>query len=415
MSIISGQQRTLLNLLALLRPHWRADRNLPARIQALLTRNRSFGSRDRRLYRELIYTTLRFLPWIEPLLAREADHAVRLIAWLGADAPATLHFRSTLVAGLPDCPASVADKVALLNGAVELRPRLPGTTFAVNADELLPLWFQQECPAAFEPLQMDALHTRAPLWLRVRPKAFEQVTSELDQLGWRWRVSPVLPSAIQVLDEADVTQSTAYTNGLIEVQDLGSQLLLESAGIAPGGRWLDACAGAGGKTLQLGQLLGPSAHVDAFDIRRSALAELATRAARANLRNVTILEKAPGGRYDGVLVDAPCSGSGTWRRAPHLKWTTTPQQVAEAARIQRDLLAASSERVSPGGRLVYATCSLNRSENEGVISEFLATHGAFVSEPPDHDFMGIARGGGLTFLPAQHNSDGFFVATLRRR
>src|ERR1051325_11268877 len=115
MSVLGNQRRTLLTLLGSLYDHWHLDRNLAARIQALLTRNRSFGSRDRRLYRELIYSTLRYLPWIEPVLGRDPEYAVRLIAWLAADAPATENFRRTLIADWPACPTSIAAKSALLN------------------------------------------------------------------------------------------------------------------------------------------------------------------------------------------------------------------------------------------------------------------------------------------------------------
>jgi 16S rRNA (cytosine967-C5)-methyltransferase len=114
------------------------------------------------------------------------------------------------------------------------------------------------------------------------------------------------------------------------------------------------------------------------------------------------------------LVDAPCSGSGTWRRAPHLKWSTTLTRLAEAASLQRELIAEFSQRVRVGGRLLYATCSLNRSENEAVVAEFLSRHGHFVSDPLPRDFGGIVRGGGLTLLPALHNTDGFFIAAFRR-
>src|SRR5690606_30520565 len=141
-----------------------------------------------------------------------------------------------------------------------------------------------------------------------------------------------LPTALEVLAEADLTQTDAYARGLIEIQDLGSQLILAHLPVPPVGRWLDACARAGGNTLQLARLLGDAGRVDAHDIRAAALDELGARAARARIANIRILSAPPSEHYDGVLVDAPCSGSGTWRRAPHLKWCTTPQTITDAAR-----------------------------------------------------------------------------------
>jgi 16S rRNA (cytosine967-C5)-methyltransferase len=399
MSVAGNQQRTLLLLLARLRPHWRSDFHLPARIQSLLAHHRAFGSRDRRLYRELIYTTLRHLPWIEPLLDREPDRAAQLAIWLAADHPATRALRAALPASWPAPPADLAARAAFL-----------GTDPAT----ILPAWFRTHSPELFQPAELDAQARRAPLWLRLQTDDPACVTAEFDQRGWYWRRSDVLPSALQLLDEADVTQTEAHARGLVEVQDLGSQLLLEAAGVAPGGRWLDACAGAGGKALQLSRLLGPSGHIDAHDIRPAALRELTARARRSRASNIAVLSGPPRGPYDGVLVDAPCSGSGTWRRAPHLKWVTVASDIANAALRQRALLAEFSSLVRPGGQLIYATCSLSRQENEEIVAAFLAAHADFSPAVPARDFGAVRRGGGLTFLPSRHDTDGFFVASLRR-
>ena len=199
------------------------------------------------------------------------------------------------------------------------------------------------------------------------------------------------------------------------MQDLGSQLLLETVGLEAGGRWLDACAGAGGKTLQLARLLGPDGNVEAHDIRPAALAELEKRAARAGLTNIRTTSVPHADDYDGVLVDAPCSGSGTWRRSPHLKWTTAPALVAERAALQATLLTRFAANVRPGGRLLYATCSLSPQENERVVATFLAAHAAFHPEPFARTFGFSLRDGTLTILPARHNTDGFYVASLRRK
>ncbi|HUR59924.1 MAG TPA: RsmB/NOP family class I SAM-dependent RNA methyltransferase [Opitutaceae bacterium] len=413
MSPAANQARVFLTLLAALRPHWRRDPALPTRIQTLLARHREFGSRDRRLYRELIYTTLRHLPWIERHLDTDADEAVRQVAWLAADTAATRAFRATLATG--EAPSG-------------------------EKSELLPPWFRGHCPEIFAGVELETQLRRAPLWLRLQTSDAAAVFAELDRRGWRWRHSAELPSAIEILDEADVTTTDAWQNGQFEVQDLGSQLILESIGIETGGHWLDACAGAGGKTLQLSRLLGHG-RVDAFDIRPAALTELERRAERAAgaLKagtggppvhgragraprqsaqdiggRVQVLRQPATDTYDGVLVDAPCSGSGTWRRAPHLKWTTTEAQIVEAARTQRHLLDRFSALVRPGGRLVYATCSLSPRENEDVVTAFLAARPHFRVEKLARTFRATPRGPGLLILPSQHDTDGFFLASLRR-
>ncbi|MES2695735.1 MAG: RsmB/NOP family class I SAM-dependent RNA methyltransferase [Verrucomicrobiota bacterium] len=390
MSFAANQARTFLRLVATLRARWHTDQALPAAIQKLLSSEKAFGSRDRRLYRELIYTTIRHLPWIEPLLDAQPEEALRRIAWLAADTPATHAFRAEFATGTPP----EGDKA-----------------------ELLPAWFRAHCPELFSPPELATQLRRAPLWLRLQTDRPEAVLAEFETRGWRTRPSPLLPAALEVLDEADVTQSEAWTRGAIEVQDLGSQLLLESIGIAPGGRWLDACAGAGGKSLQLGRLLGPKGTVEAYDIRPSALTELQHRAIRARIQNIRTLPPSTtiaAGAYDGILVDAPCSGSGTWRRSPHLKWATTPAVIAERAALQASLLAQFSAAVRPGGRLVYATCSLSSEENESVVAAFLKAHPDFAPASFARTFDAIPRDAGLLFLPSRHDTDGFYVASLLR-
>lgn len=393
-----GQPRLLRELLAQLQPHWRRDVALPLRIETLLRRDRRCGSRDRRLYRELVYTVLRYLPWIEPLLAEPPGRLEQTIAWLAADTPATRGFRTALSGDWPPCPTGVAAKAAWLKA---------------DPDILLPAWLRPECPGAFAPAQRDALLERAPLWLRLQGPDPAPALAEFAERGWTWRQSELLPGALALAPDADVTATKAYQEGRVEIQDLGSQLLLEAVGVEPAGRWFDACAGAGGKSLQLAALLGPAGRVDADDIRPAALGELTLRAGRAGLSG-RVAARPASGEYDGVLVDAPCSGSGTWRRAPHLKWVTTPAQVETCARRQQSLLHQKAALVRPGGRLVYATCSLAQSENEEVVRRFLADHPAFAAAPFAHPRGGEARGAGLLFWPADHDGDGFFVASLRR-
>ncbi len=399
MSVVSSQQQVFLRLLGKLRPRWHQELTLPAHIQRMLSGERSFGSRDRRLYRELIYTTLRYLPWIEPCLDADPARAIKLAAWLAAETRDTRAYRADTCGDWPGLP-SLATRAEFLK---------------VTATDLLPGWFRDHCAAIFTPRELEVQLARAPLWLRLQTEDPGAVSREFAGLDWRTQPAPALGSAWRVLDEADVTKTDAFAEGRIEVQDLGSQMVLEALRIAPGERWLDACAGAGGKTLQLSQKVGPDGSVEAHDTRPAALDELLERAERAGLENIHISAQPAAGRYAGVLVDAPCSGSGTWRRSPHLKWTTTAEIVAARAQLQRTLLDRFAACVQPGGRLVYATCSLSHVENEDVITAFLTAHRDFAVEPPAQTFGFEAGPAGLTILPARHDTDGFFVAALRRR
>ena len=357
----------------------------------MLSGDRRLGSRDRRLYRELIYTTLRYLPWVEPLLDSDPSGAARRIAWLASESPSVSPFRQEVAGDMPECPADAEAKARVLGA---------------DAGALSPEWLRDECPEALSPPLRDILLTRAPLWVRLQTDDPAAVTSEFDERGWLWRQSPKVPRAIELPIGADIAKTRAYESGKVEIQDIGSQLVLECAGVAPGGHWLDACAGSGGKTLQLSALLGPSGTVTARDIRRAALEELLARARRAGLgARVRIGGGAdPKEGYDGVLVDAPCSGSGTWRRAPHLRWVTGHASVRAASELQLRLLMENAPLVRPGGYLVYATCSLCKTENESVAERFMRGGAGFDVSLP-----------GRSLLPPEHDGDAFFVATFKRR
>ncbi|HEY3754964.1 MAG TPA: RsmB/NOP family class I SAM-dependent RNA methyltransferase [Opitutaceae bacterium] len=395
---MGNQRRVAAEFIAQLSPHVERDRALPARIERLLKGDRRLGSRDRRLYRELIYSHLRFRPWFPAgdLAARPME----ALAWLAAASPATRAFREgvlgTAAFRWPAVPATLVEKSPVVASA--LGRDLPS---------LLPEWAAAECPVAVEPAEYEALHRRAPLWLRVRdPDDVPTVIADLGRVGISTAASGPLPTALRVEGETDVTRTEPFASGRIEVQDLGSQLILATAAPSPGEVWLDACAGAGGKSLQLAGLLGAHGKVWAHDIRPEALAELDARARRAGLGGR--ISRTPRGNpaaqapYDGVLVDAPCSGSGTWRRAPHLKWSTSPAALEAAAALQADLLERFSPLVRPGGRLVYATCALSPRENEGQVAAFVAAQPAYRLE--------LQR----LFRPSEHDGDGFFVASLRR-
>ncbi len=390
MSRAGSQQRTLMGILGRLRPHWRSDPGLPMRIESMLGGDRRLGSRDRRLYRELVYAALRYLPWVAPLMDADPAEAARRAAWLAGDSPPVKSFRDEVAGAMPELPAGADEKARILSA---------------DAGLLSPAWLRGECPAAFSPPLREALLSRAPLWLRLQAEDPAPILAEFDSLGWPWRDGALCRGALQLPAGCAVEKTKAFQSGGVEVQDIGSQLILATAGAAPGGHWLDACAGAGGKTLQLASLIGPSGRVTARDTRRSALSELSARAARAGLGGrLRVGDPAdPAGGYDGVLVDAPCSGSGTWRRAPHLRWVTTPGGIAAAAALQLSLLRENAPRVGAGGLLVYATCSLCRSENESVAAAFLEGSTQFSQEIP-----------GRSLLPQEHDGDGFFVATFRR-
>lgn len=392
--------RVAQELVAQTLPGVATDSGFARRVGAALRRD-GWGGADRRLYRELLWTATRYWPWVERCAAAGGERLFAVAPlYLAAATPEALELRDAVRDELPEPADDLAGAAAALGAAA-------GVELDVNA--LLPAWFAEECPSATE-ADREVLMRRAPVWLRLQAGDAAAEDAALEALGaFEPSRSAALASAVR-LDApyvGDVTRTAAFKDGHVEVQDIGSQLLLEMAGVQEGSRWLDACAGAGGKALQLARLVGRYGTVDAADpVRPAALAELRKRARRAGLENVHTLKDGgattAGWDYDGVLVDAPCSGSGTWRRAPHLKWQTTPATLDEKAELQGNIIASQAPRVRPGGTLVYATCSLATRENDAVVGKFLERNPQF--EPV------VQR----TILPSEHDSDGFFVAALRR-
>lgn len=407
-SIAGSQIRTFLSLWAAVAPELATNRALPDKLDQLLTRNRAFGSRDRRLYRELTYTCLRYHAWLGTALAKGAPDAIRALAWLSADIPATCSMKRHACDDWPATPATIGEKRALL------RDRTIGLSLDAA---LLPSWLQAECPEAFCTPLIDTLHTRSPMWIRLQTDLHDGLFAEFQERGWSVIPSRLLSDAWRLVAvEKDVTASAGFRAGQFEIQDLGSQLLVAAPPLHRGEHWYDACAGAGGKTLALARRLGPDGRVTAWDTRASALAELRIRATRAGLKNIRIASPAAGEHFDGVFVDAPCSGSGTWRRAPHLKHSTHASTVAQAAHLQLQLLDTLAAHVRPGGVLVYATCSICRTENQGVRHAFLAGHPRF--EPGElvdtFGYRDNPTAGELILDPSVHDTDGFYLACFRR-
>jgi len=414
-NIAANQQRLFLNFLSELRPHLRRDSSLPRRIKEIFSRNRAIGSRDRKLYRELVYTALRFLPWVEPWLDQSPETAAKITAWLAPELKPTSAYRAAHCSDWPVVPDALAEKAAMLTRLIAATANLPTTApFQFEAEALLPDWFREHCPAAFTSPHLDSINRRANVWVRIQCNDRNLVLDEFRGQHWDFTSIPELPDALCLPPNAEVATSDAYRRGFVEIQDLGSQLVLACAPVASGERWFDACAGAGGKTLQLARLVGPTGQVEATDIRPEILDELDDRAKRARLTNVTIVHEATG-HYAGVLVDAPCSGSGTWRRQPHLKWYVQPATIAAFAITQQEILTANAPHVAAGGLLVYATCSLSHHENGDVVAAFLHTHPQFQAEAPAQSWGGEYDGLGTALLPGTRNTDGFYVALLRRK
>jgi len=298
----------------------------------------------------------------------------------------------------------------------------------------LPDWLYDVLATQFDTAELEqlavGLNQSAPLDLRVNVLKAERavVLARLNADGLAAEPCRYSPIGIRLSGKPSISRHPLFLDGSFEVQDEGSQLLGFVLQPKRGEMVADFCAGAGGKTLLLGALMRSQGRLYAFDVAEKRLAKLKPRLARSGLSNVhpvriesenDIKIKRLAGKLDRVLVDAPCSGLGTLRRNPDLKWRQTPESVAELTIKQTAILHAASALVKKGGRLVYATCSLLDAENETVVSQFLAKHPEFVAlsaeEVLNKQDIRIECGERLRLLPHRHGTDGFFAAVMERQ
>jgi 16S rRNA (cytosine967-C5)-methyltransferase len=325
---------------------------------------------------------------------------------------------------------------ALLPGEAEWladirRQPEPELTLAEQLD--FPDWLVERLAPRMSPEELlalaRALNTPAPLDLRVNTLKAERegVMQRLAADGIVATPCPYSPLGLRLKTKPYLQKHPAYLDGSIEVQDEGSQLLGFLLAPKRSEMVVDFCAGAGGKTLILGALMRSTGRLYAFDVSDKRLAKLKPRAARAGLSNVhpaclsgenDTRVKRLQGKVDRVLVDAPCSGLGTLRRNPDLKWRQSPQSVDELAVKQAAILAAAAKLLKPGGRLVYATCSILGEENEAIVDAFLASHADFhrlsAQEVLAAQGIVIDCGEDMRLSPQKHATDAFYAAVLER-
>jgi len=226
------------------------------------------------------------------------------------------------------------------------------------------------------------------------------IQQQLAQQGIETQVTPLSPIGLICTKRVDLNTNSLYKNGLIEVQDEGSQLVALATGIKANDTVLDYCAGAGGKSLCFAQMMQGHGKIVAHDISKRSLQELQKRARRAGASIETTLY--PKGEFSHVVVDAPCSGSGTWRRCPDAKLKLTQQQVKNLVKLQAEILDQAARFVAPNGKLHYMTCSLFEQENQLQMRSFLKTH------------MNFRLLHHQQWTPAVTHTDGFFLASFER-
>ncbi len=417
------------------------ERHKPARLalKAWGDASRYAGSKDR--------------AWVSGLVLDALRHR-RSLAWrVGTDshrsiALATLAYAwgwpleriAEAAVEAPHGPGALSDDE---RGALASPRPLDDAPAAVRGD--YPDWLDAPLARVFgeaRAAEAAALSARAPVDLRVNRLKTDvaRALKALAPLGVGpagWIAEALHLAAPDPAERAPAIESAPeFAKGWFEVQDLGSQIAAAAAGEVKGKQVLDFCAGGGGKTLALAAAMANSGQIHAYDVDARRLADTVRRSQRAGVRNLQIRSPLRGdaladltGRMDLVFVDAPCTGSGTWRRHPDAKWRLMPPQLERRQAEQDAVLAGASAYVKPGGRMVYVTCSLLMEENEDRLAAFLAAHPAFaaidalaaVTASGPVDAVGLealadrrTAHGGLRLTPKTTASDGFFIAVLER-
>jgi 16S rRNA (cytosine967-C5)-methyltransferase len=391
---------------------------------------RYIGSGDRRAVSERVWTILR---------------ARRRLGWWLGDAPKSARLlvaASLLLEGWSKSGVQQSFSGGQFAAAPLDRPELgilakiedhtidhPTMPDAVRLE--IPDWLLPRLAARFGsslPAEMAALSQPAALDMRVNllKGDRDQAKAALAAEGWEAELTKISPWGLRIDGRRPVTSGPAFQSGLIEIQDEGSQLVAAMVGAAPGMRVVDWCAGAGGKTLALAGVMENRGQIVACDVSAPRLDGAVRRLRRAGVHNVErhLVEagdkwlKRRAGTFDRVLIDAPCTGTGTWRRNPDARLRLKESDLGELLPKQASILDAAQTLVRKGGRLVYATCSLLEEENEAQVTSFLLRHADFavvplvrawpLDQPPPNS------GDFLSLTPASHGTDGFFTAVLER-
>ncbi len=408
----------------LLRALLRFDAPADGVVSAFFRRHRALGARERHTLAETAYTVLRQRLALQHLAQSGSGALERRLAILGWQGSAGF-----LRGALGPQEQAWLDRVAQVD-----RAALPA-----KLRHNLPDWIAAALREALGEAELDALARAlaepAPLDLRVNTlKARrDELRAELATAGIAAEPTPYSPWGLRIAGKPAVNRLASFERGAFEVQDEGSQLLALLLDARRGEMVVDFCAGAGGKTLALGAAMRNTGRLYAFDVSGHRLAALRPRLARSGLANVHPAQIAHerddrvrrlAGKVHRVLVDAPCSGLGTLRRNPDLKWRQSPAAVAELQARQQTILASAARLLKPGGRLVYATCSLLRAENEDVVAAFDEAHGREFLPLPAAEALAadqVERAGEmvdgpyLRLWPHRHATDGFFAAVWQRR
>ncbi|MDR3621128.1 MAG: hypothetical protein P4L85_17380 [Paludisphaera borealis] len=405
------------------------DKRLETSLTAAHESMRGLPRADRRLIYRALSSLVRWWGWIEPLKLVHVEDQL-LLAWLldAPDVPAVCRFWANKSMRDPDRLFSSGDAPNWTARAQGLKRFMDGKTVTADPWMLFPAWLRDELPVppGDEPAKsrrlafLHSLQTRLPLWVGVRGKPEKPVWNELRDTGLKPWIHRRIETAAKLDRDTDVGSLEPVNQGFVVVEDLASQAVAKVCDPDPGERWWVACGGTGLHALDLGaEMANKGAVIATFD-HDAARHAAALRLRKSPFRNVAAKvwdgKYAPGksGTYDGVLLDAPCSGVGVWRRHPEVRWIVRKPQLALFVERQRQLLELAATAVRPGGVIVYTVATATLCETQGLVTKFLADHPEFQLDPFPNPLEEASTTGILQIWPQIHDCEARFIARLIR-
>ncbi len=412
--VINRLEQILFEILPPLEEAVHSGRPADIELSQWMRSRRELGSRDRRFLSQAVFRHFRWMGWTRLGLQLDLPEAALLSALLEepTESQWIQHLTQHITFPSPLAPLGalpLAEKIDQINqtfqsSLTDSHLITPDATSVIHPDVLA--------------RSLPAFQHRPPTWIRSRIGS-EELLNALTAENIPAESSPQHPHAIAIPSGINLQQRLEKGPGQFVVQDLASQCVGQVCAPLAGQLWWDCCAGSGGKSLHLADLMKQQGGVLASDPRESALIELKKRARTCGIRMIqsqvldATKEKPGTYLYDGVLVDAPCSGWGTWARSPDARWRTSTKDVRQSARRQQAILKNAAQAVKPGGTLVYAVCTLTQPETDQQAAAFLEAHPHFELDPFRHPITGELTSGMIQPFPSQH--DGMFIARFRKK
>ena len=412
--VINRLEQILFEILPPLEEAVHSGRPADIELSQWMRSRRELGSRDRRFLSQAVFRHFRWMGWTRLGLQLDLPEAALLSALLEepTESQWIQHLTQHITFPSPLAPLGalpLAEKIDQINqtfqsSLTDSHLITPDATSVIHPDVLA--------------RSLPAFQHRPPTWIRSRIGS-EELLNALTAENIPAESSPQHPHAIAIPSGINLQQRLEKGPGQFVVQDLASQCVGQVCAPLAGQLWWDCCAGSGGKSLHLADLMKQQGGVLASDPRESALIELKKRARTCGIRMIqsqvldATKEKPGTYLYDGVLVDAPCSGWGTWARSPDARWRTSTKDVRQSARRQQAILKNAAQAVKPGGTLVYAVCTLTQPETDQQAAAFLEAHPHFELDPFRHPIAGELTSGMIQLFPSQH--DGMFIARFRKK